>query len=95
MRNWMVGLASVLAISGALAGSGVAAPLIGQASAGTNDQALLQPARWERQCFTRTVTRWTPYGYQSYPVERCQRVWVRDYYRPYYAPSYAPYGYPY
>jgi hypothetical protein len=96
MRNWMVGLASVLAISGALAGSGVAAPVIGHDSAGPNDKALLQQARWERQCYVQHVNRWTPYGWRAVPVERCQRVWVPGYYRPYYAPNYAPYyGYPY
>lgn len=92
MRNWMVGLASALAISGALVGSGVAAPVIGHDSAGPNDKALLQQARWERQCTVRHVSRWTPYGWRATPVERCQRVWVPN--RPYYAPGYyAPYGY--
>ena len=92
MRNWMVGLASVLAISGALAGSGMAAPVIGQDTAGTNDKALLQPAAWSRQCYVQHVNRWTPYGWRAVPVEHCQRVWVSN--RPYYAPRYAPsYGY--
>src|SRR4051794_38354540 len=91
MRNWMVGLVSALAMSGAMAGSSVAAPAMGRDVAGTNDNSLSQPVRWERQCFVQHVNRWTPYGWRAVPVERCQRVWVPNRRSgPY---GYAPYGY--
>jgi hypothetical protein len=91
MRNWMVGLAGALAISGALVGSSMAAPSIRRDAAGTNGNALSQQVHWEQRCYVQHVNRWTAYGWRAVPVERCQRVWVPGPYG--YAPGYAPYGY--